>query len=156
MNEINNNTDFKNTIKALECTQQRKLAALFAARVMPLSKDPRIARVLAVATQENISREEMEAANKLAKAAIVDLHCRCGADCNWHDQAAYFVARAAAASVSPENKCMTDSAAWQAAVNARMARTSASIEDSSINPEEEMLAQFQILNEFLTQRQTHE
>ena len=149
MTSIANNDDFKQYLKNLDCQKQRKLAALFAQNVLDLTQDERIPKILATARQEPLDQQEMETACKLAKAAIVDSHCRCGSDCDWVQQAAYFVARAAAAAVSPENKCMTDSAAWQAAVNARMARTSASIENDDIDPQDEISAQFRITNDFI-------
>ena len=87
---------------------------------------------------------------KLAMAVILDNHCRCGADCNWEEQASYFIGRAAAASVAQKDKCLSCGAAWQAAVSCRMARTCAAIEseDQGVTADESE-QQFRILNEFL-------
>jgi len=148
------NTDeskaFREAIKNLKCSRQRTLAARFVENVLSLSDDERIPRIIALAASENPSREELDAALKSAKAAIIASHTRCGADCDWEEQASYFVARAAAAAVSPEEKCAAGAAAWQAAVNCRMARTFAAIEantESAIKAESEQ--EFRILNEFL-------
>jgi len=151
MQQINDNKAFKEAIKKLKCVQQRPLAARFVENVLALSKDERIPRVIAVAAHEQPSQDELDSALRSAKAAIIDTHCRCGADCDWEEQASYFVARAAAASVAPKNKCISGGAAWQAAVSCRMARTSAAmdgIDEGATRQESEQ--QFRILNEFLT------
>ena len=74
---------------------------------------------------------------------MIDGHTRCGAECDWNDQAAYFVARAA-------QSALDDNAAWQAAMSSRMARNSAMIasEDNSTNPE--IAKQYDILNNYLS------
>ena len=150
MQQIDNNKAFKEAIKSLECARQRPLAARFVENVLSLSKDERIPRIIAVAATEQPSQDELEAALRSAKAAVIDTHCRCGADCDWEEQAAYFVARAAAAAVAPENKCISGSAAWQAAVSCRMARTSAAIDGIDEGATQtENVQQFHILNEFL-------
>ncbi|HID44434.1 MAG TPA: hypothetical protein EYP34_01595 [Chromatiaceae bacterium] len=148
MSEITNNVEFKKALESLECGQQRKLAARFVEDVLFLTKDERIPKIIKAVLADNPSQEELEAARKAAQASIVDSHCRCGSDCDWREQAAYFVARAAAATVAPDNKCLSKSAAWEAAVNTRMACTCASIEGEDIT-ERECEKQQQIANEFL-------
>ncbi len=150
MPNITDNKAFKEAIKNLDCARQRPLAALFVERVLSLTKDKRIPRIIAVAASENPSQDELDAALRSARAAIIDTHCRCGADCDWEEQASYFVARAACASVAPPNKCVAGGAAWQAAVSCRMARTCASIQgDDSGAAKDESGQEFRILNEFL-------
>ncbi len=148
------NTDeskaFREAIKNLKCSRQRTLAARFVENVLSLSDDERIPRIIAVAASENPSREALDAALKSAKAAIIASHTRCGADCDWEEQASYFVARAAAAAVAPEEKCVAGAAAWQAAVSCRMARTCAAIDidaETAIKAESEQ--ELRILDEFL-------
>lgn len=148
MIQIENNADFKKALEAMDCEQQRKLAARFVESVLFLTKDERIPKVIKAVLTNNPGPEELESARKMAKASIVDSHCRCGSDCDWREQAAYFVARAAAAAVAPENKCMAKSAAWEAAVNARMACTCASIDGEDIS-ERECEKQQHIATEFL-------
>ena len=150
MPEITDNEAFRKAIKDLECSKQRPLAALFVENVLSLSKDERIPRVIAVAAAERPSQGELDAALRSAKAVIIDSHTRCGTDCNWEEQAGYFVARAAAASVAPENKCVAGGAAWQAAISCRMARTCAAIDaDDQGTVKDESEQEFRILNEFL-------
>lgn len=151
MQEITDNEAFRNAIKSLDCSRQRKLAALFVDNVVSLSKDERIPRTIAVAASANPSQDELDSALRAAKAAIIDAHTRCGAEGNWEDQASYFVARAAAAAVAPEQKCIADGVAWQTAVNSRMARTCVAIdannEETALKDESEQ--EFHILNDFL-------
>jgi len=149
MTPIADNETFRAAIQALPCEAQHRLAALFTRRVLPLTGDERIARVVETALKEDATPEELEAAHRMARAAIVDSHCRCGSECDWREQAAYFVARAAAAAVAPEKMCLSEGSAWQAALNARMARTCAAIDDGEVSPEEESREQFRIASEFL-------
>lgn len=150
MQKITDNEAFKKAIKGLDCSQQRPLAALFVENVLSLSRDERIPRIIAVAAGANPSQDELESALKSANAAIIDDHCRCGADANWEDQASYFVARAAAAAVASEQKCVGGGVAWQAAVNSRMARTCATINGNNENAvQDESEQEFRIINKFL-------
>ncbi|WP_456403667.1 hypothetical protein [Thiolapillus sp.] len=148
MIQIENNTEFKKALESMECEQQRKLAARFVESVLFLTKDERIPKIIRAVLTDNPDPAELETARKMAQASIVDSHCRCGSDCDWREQAAYFVARAAAAAVAPENKCMLKSSAWEAAVNTRMACTCASIDGEDIT-ERECEKQQQIATEFL-------
>ena len=86
---------------------------------------------------------------RTAKAAVIDSHARCGADCDWKDQAGYFVARAAAAAVSPEGQ-MAGGPAWQAAMSSRMAATCRSIDSTEDIAGQARTQQYLILSEFLT------
>ncbi|WP_456375320.1 hypothetical protein [Thiolapillus sp.] len=148
MTDAQNNTDFRKSLDRLECPQQRQLAARFVESVLHLGRDERIKKVVDMVHKGDPDPEELEAARKMIKAAIVDSHCRCGSECDWKEQATYFVARAAAAAVAPENKCITRNAAWEAAVNARMACTCAAMEDEDISAEE-CAKQAQIARDFL-------
>jgi hypothetical protein len=131
MNEIANETDFREALESLDDTQQRQVAVLFVHHVLALSQDKRLERVLKTAADEQASEEELTAALKLAHAATFDSHARCGAEGHWSDQAGYFVARAAAAAVTPALHARVGGPAWQAAMSARMAHTSMLIEDAS-------------------------
>jgi len=148
MTQIESNPEFKKALEAMDCEQQRKLAARFVESVLFLTEDERIPKIINTVLTDNPSPEELEAARKMAQSSIIDSHCRCGSDCDWREQAAYFVARAAAAAVAPENKCMIKSAAWEAAVNTRMACTCASIDGEDIS-ERECEKQRHIATEFL-------
>jgi len=131
MNEIRNETDFREALESLDALRQRQVAAMFVRHVLSLSTDKRLERVLKTAEDENATEEELAAALKSAHAATFDSHARCGAEGHWSDQAGYFVARAAVAAVTPVIQARAGGPAWQAAMSARMAHTSMLIEDTS-------------------------
>ena len=107
------------------------VAAMFVEHVLNLSNDERLNRVVKVATDSNASQDEISNALKSAKAATFDSHTRCGAECNWNEQAGYFVARAAVAAVTPQAQTTSGNPAWQTAMSSRMAQTSKLIDDES-------------------------
>lgn len=146
MTAINNDRDFQQALQRLNRTQQRSLAARFIERVLPLSHDDRVSRAVHTAANPNASEADLNTAFHDARAAAIDSHTRCGAECDWTAQAGYFVARAAVAAVSaPEPG--GDSPAWSAAINSRMALTSRSIDQPMTSPHSESAAQYQILIE---------
>jgi hypothetical protein len=149
MSAISNDAEFKAALESQPAAAQRELAAKFVGNVLSLSNDDRIARVVKVAADNQVSEDELLAAFKSAKAAVMDCYTRCGADADWAAQAGYFVARAAAAAVTPEEQGKAGGAAWQAAMSSRMARTAQLIEsgDSSTSLESEQ--QYRMLTEFL-------
>ncbi len=131
MSQISNETEFKQALQGLDSAQQRMVAAMFVEHVLPLSNDERLNRVIKVATDSNASQDEISNALKSAKAATFDSHTRCGAECNWTEQAGYFVARAAVAAVTPQAQLTSGNPAWQAAMSSRMAQTSLLIDNES-------------------------
>jgi hypothetical protein len=144
---INNDVEFKQVLQNLNPFEQRALAAQFVSHVLPFSQDDRLARVVALAAQPNVSQDELNQALRLAKAATLDSHARCGSEGNWSEQAGYFVARAAMAMLTPSDKV-----AWQTAMSCRMARTSALIGDeSSVSTHDESAWQHQFLVAYLAQ-----
>jgi hypothetical protein len=149
MTEIRNDTDFRQKLESLDPARQRLLAARFVEKVLSLCDDERVCRVVKVAAEPHASADELATALHTARAAIIDSHARCGAECDWKDQAGYFVARAAAAAVSPEGQ-MAGGSAWQAAMSSRMAETCRSIDTAEDNAGETRKQQYLILSEFLT------
>ena len=150
MNEILNETDFRDALESLDDVQQRQVAALFVQHVLPLSADTRLERVLKTAADENASVEELAGALKAAHAATFVSHARCRAEGHWSDQAGYFVARAAVAAVTPPMHAKAGGPAWQAAMSARMAHTSMLIEDASgQSAHTECEWQYQVLSDYL-------
>ena len=83
---------------------------------------------------------------------MVESYTRCGADGDWNDQAGYFVARAAAACLSPVEKGKPGGPAWQAAMSSRMARTSAAIVAGN-GTVDETEQQYRMLTDYLTARE---
>ena len=147
MAEIKNEAAFRQALGGLALADQRKAGALFVRAVLPLIDDERVTGAVEVAAKGG-SDEALAAAFQGARRASIDWHTRCGAEGDWKEQAAYFVARAAAACVAPPGHVKSGNPAWQAAVNARMARTSVAIdEDGTAVRENE--AQYRLLGEFL-------
>lgn len=143
-----NDADFKQELGQLDLGQQRRVGAAFVHHVLGLTADPAIEKVLGVAANAaELTKEELAAAFKSARSAVLESHARCGADSDWQAQAGYFVARAAEALVTPAGQAK--SPAWDAAANARMARTSSMIGAADESMHQESEAQYRILEQFL-------
>jgi hypothetical protein len=145
---ITTDADFRKELEQLSLAQQRRVGAAFVRNVLELTADPAVGKVVdAAANAETIAEDELALAFRNAKAAALESHTRCGADCDWSSQAGYFVARAASALVAPAKEAK--SPAWEAAANARMARTCGMIESADQTMHEESEAQYRILEQFL-------
>jgi hypothetical protein len=151
MSGITNDTEMRQALADLTAPAQRVLAARFVANVLSLSEDARLQRVLDTAANPDAGEDELGGAYRTAKAAALEAHARCGADGEWNDQAGYFVARAAEASVAPQVRSYSKGPAWQAAMSARMARTCLAGEADEDTHDKERQAQYRILTEYLTQ-----
>lgn len=142
---INNDTQFRQALDGLDLHQQRVMAACFTENVLPLTDDERPGRVVSTI----IEGREIEGVFKVAKAASLEAHARCGAEGDWNDQAGYFVARAAQAAVEPQVRTGGKNPAWKAAMQARMARTCLASEAGEDSHDRETVAQYNILNDYL-------
>ena len=150
MNEISNETEFREALESLDDVQQRLVAALFVQHVLSLCSDHRLERVVKTAADTDATEEEIAAVHKIAHAVTFDSHARCGAEGHWSDQAGYFAARAAVAATTPVTHSRAGGPAWQAAMSARMAYTSMLIEDSSQqSAHTECEWQYQALSDYL-------
>ncbi len=151
MSQITNDAEFKQALQNLDAEQQRTVAVMFVEHVLSLSDDNRIKRVVKVATDDSASADEISDALKSAKAAIMDSSTRCGAEGNWTDQAGYFVARAAVATVTPPAQSKSGGPAWQAALSCRMAQTSIEIDNDAddVPSHSENEWQYSILTDYL-------
>jgi len=149
MTEIHNDTEFRQQLESLDSNRQRLLAARFVEDVLRFCNDERVSRVVKIAADPHASADELATALHTAKGAIIDSHARCGAECDWEEQAGYFVARAAAAAVSPAGQ-IAGGPAWQAAMASRMAATCRSIDGTEDNAGQARMQQYLILSEFLT------
>ena len=152
MVEIQNDADFKEALLGLGPVDGRIIGAKFVESVAPLADDQRLRRIVDVALTRDATEDKLAASLKTAKSIMLDTYTRCGADGDWNEQAGYFVARAAAACLSPIEKGKPGGPAWQAAMSSRMARTSASIV-SEDETESETGRQYRILAEFLNARE---
>ena len=150
MSNISNDREFQHALERLDPHRQRRLAARFVQRVLPLSDDARVARAIELAADSEASDAHLNTAFHEARAAAIDSHTRCGAECDWTAQAGYFVARAAVAAVSPSDQA-SGGPAWQAAISSRMARTCESIDAPDADADSESSAQYQILNEVISE-----
>ena len=148
MSTISNDKEFKAALESQSVAAQRGLAASFIKNVLPLSTDKRIAGVVKVAEDQQASDDELLAAAKSAKAAVMDCYTRCGADADWAAQAGYFVAPAVAAAVAPADQAK-GGPAWQAAMSSRMARTAQLIESGNSAVSQESDQQYRILSDYI-------
>jgi hypothetical protein len=152
MVEINNDAAFKEALMGLDPVDARIIGAQFVENVAPLADDQRLRRLVDVASSREAASDELAVSLKMAKTIMIDSYTRCGADGDWNDQAGYFVARAAAACLSPVEKGKPGGPAWQAAMSSRMARTSASIVSGN-DTANETEQQYRILADFLNARE---
>ncbi|MEZ5541319.1 MAG: hypothetical protein R3F42_04675 [Pseudomonadota bacterium] len=148
MTTISNDREFRAALDRLDATRQRVLAARFVEHVLPLCTDERIGRALAVAADASASAAALAEALRAVKAATIDCHARCGSEGDWEAQAGYFVARAAAAALTPHGQ-LPAGTAWQAAMSARMARTSKAIVTGETGSEPESAQQYAILSAYM-------
>ena len=146
---ISNDTDLREALNKLSPEQKREIGARLVDNVILLNDDSRVSRAIKMAHDKEASKEELEDVFKAVKRAMIDSRTRCGADCDWDDQAVHFVARAATAVVAPEGQCAASDPLWQTVQSCRMARNCALIskDDDSDNPEAGM--QYEIMKRYL-------
>jgi len=144
---ISNDKDFKTALAGLSTALQRQVAARFVQRVFPLSNDARIRGALDAAGRAGIADAELALASQAANSARVESFTRCGKETDWSAQAGHFVAKAAVACVKPAEA--GDNLAWDAAMQARMARTCQTVADGAGTDNREAEEQYRILEAFL-------
>jgi len=145
--KISNDSEFKAALSFLSGATRRLVAACFAENVLSLSNDARVKGAIYSAKRTDITDAELAAAFQSAKAASIESFTRCGHECNWNDQAGHFVAEAGLACVQPAEP--GGNPAWDAAMQARMARTCETIAVGQGTDNAEAAAQYRILAEFL-------
>lgn len=146
---ITNDKDFKATLAGLSAAQQRQVAARFVQRVFDLSKDVRVKAALDVAGRADISDAELTVVSQAANTARVESFTQCGKETDWGAQAGHFVAKAAVACVGAATPVA--SLAWDAAMQARMARTCETVATGEGTENREAEEQYRILEAFLNQ-----
>jgi 3'-phosphoadenosine 5'-phosphosulfate (PAPS) 3'-phosphatase len=144
---IQTEKEFKTALAALPLAHQRQIAAVFVQRVLDLSHDVRVKNALTAAARADITPEELALAAHLAHSAQVASYAQCGHDSNWECAAGHFVARAAECSVRAASE--GDPVAWEAAMQARLARTCQMVAQGEGTDNDESAAQHQILETFL-------
>ena len=151
---IQNDRDFKAALTALEVPQQRALAAQFVRRVQGLSGDPRVLTAVELAARAafgTVTEAELALAAQAANTARVESFTQCGKETDWTAQAGHFVAKAAVACVRPAAEAAknTESLAWDAAMQARMARTCQTVAEGSGTDNPEAIEQYRLLEALL-------
>jgi hypothetical protein len=144
---ISNDKDFKSALMGLSIGQQRQVAARFVQQVFPLSGDARVKAALEAAGRADISDAELAMAAQAANSARVESFTQCGREADWSAQAGHFVTKAAAACVKAAEA--GDNLAWDAAMQARLARTFQTVADGAGTDNREAEAQYRILDAFL-------
>jgi hypothetical protein len=143
---ISNDKEFKAALAGLPGARQRQVAARFVERVLALSGDARVKAAVAAAGRGDISDAELAVAAQAANTARVESFTQCGRETDWGAQAGHFVAKAAVACVRATE---VDAIAWDAAMQARMARTCQTVAEGSGTENREAEEQYRILEAFL-------
>ena len=146
---ISNDKDFKATLAGLPVARQRQVAARFVQRVFDLSKDVRVKAALEVAGRADISDAELTVVSQAANTARVESFTQCGKETDWGAQAGLFVAKVAVACVGAP--APGSNLAWDAAMQARMARTCQTVATGEGTENREAEEQYRILEAFLNQ-----
>lgn len=151
MATISNDYDLRAALHSLTGPQQRLLGARFANSVLALCRDERVRRAAAVALDPEADDSVLEEAFRAAKAYAVRTYTDCGKDTDWLAQADHFVAAAVAAALTPASDQWSGgpNPAWSAAMQARMARNCAMIEEEKESAGEgEPERQYRLANEW--------
>lgn len=149
MAKISNDVQMRDAINGLEAEAQRTLGARFVDGVKELTKNPDLLRAIATARDADAPATALEAAYHTAKGIAIATYTACGHDADWLAQAEHFVAAACAAALSPVSGGGELSPAWKAAMQARIARTCALIEQADDRVDHEASRQYAIVEEFL-------
>ena len=144
---IRSDADFKAVLNNLPTPEQRRVAARFVENVSALCKDPRVTAAINAAKRADISDAELTAAFHAVKTACVDSYTQCGHEADWRAQAGHFVAKAAETCVIPHGRA--HDIGWNAAMQARMARTCEVISTGRGTENREAEQQYRILEEFI-------
>ncbi|MEW5786294.1 MAG: hypothetical protein AB1899_00430 [Pseudomonadota bacterium] len=146
---IGNDKEFKAALAGLSVAKQRQVAAAFVQRVFGLSSDVRVKAALEVAARADISEAELTVVSQAANSARVESFTQCGKETDWGAQAGHFVAKAAVACVRPAGE--GENLAWDAAMQARMARTCETVATGAGTENREAEEQYRVLDAFMNQ-----
>jgi len=149
MANISNDTEMRDAIKMLDASAQRRLGARLVGSVKGLTQNPDLLRAIDTAMEPDPPASTLEAAYRTAKGIAVATYTACGHDADWLAQAEHFVASASAAALAPVSGSNDGSPAWKAAMQARIARTCAMIEQADNQVDNEATRQYEIVETFL-------
>jgi hypothetical protein len=145
MASISNDQELRDALSGLAADRQRIAGARFAQSVLSLCRDERVRRAADTALDPDAGEAALEDALRAAKAYATKTYTDCGKDTDWLAQADHFVAAAVAAALSsPEQLPAKVNPAWKAAVQARMARNCAMMEEDEVAAEGEPERQYRI------------
>ena len=147
---ISNDLELKSALGALGPRERRQATALLVRQVLDLTDDARVKASLDLAERDSARDAEFTAAASAVNSARVASYTQCGHDTNWACQAGHFVARAAQECVKPE---VDADGAWQAAMQARMARICQHIAAGEGTSNREAEAQYRALDAYLQSRE---
>ena len=143
---ITNDQEFKAALAALDNCSRRQATAYLIRQALDLTPDSRVRAGLDLAVRCDASEAELAVAAAGVNSARVASYTQCGHDANWTCQASHFVARAAQECVKPE---ISASGAWEAAMQARMARICQAIAAGEGTSNREAEAQYRALEDYL-------
>ncbi|MDM8545537.1 hypothetical protein [Candidatus Venteria ishoeyi] len=148
MAQITNDKALKAALKALPSNALRYVTSLFVENLITEQTDQRVVSAVVLAKNPNMSTNEQLSAFKACRAATIESRTQCGADCNWNEQAAHFIARASAAMIAPAGMCQAADPIWQVVMSCRMAKNCLLIaaDDDAVNQENEV--QYQIFEAY--------
>lgn len=150
MSSISNDQELRAALEKLPLADQRLLGARFAASVLNLSNNDRLAKVAETAMEPDLADTERDETFKTAKSIAVQTYTACGSDADWAAQAEHFVAMAYVAVLTPEPQIVTrTNLAWKAAIQARMAKNCAMIENDAGDVQNEAVKQYEIAADFI-------
>lgn len=143
---ITNDQEFKAALANLSGRERRRAAALLVQQALDLSVDARVQAGLDVAMRAEPGETELAVAAAAVNSARVASYTQCGHDTNWTSQAGHFVARAAQECIKLE---LSLAEAWEAAMQARMARICQHIAAGEGTGNREAEAQYRALEAYL-------
>lgn len=143
---INSDLELKSALGLLSSRERRRAAAMLVRQVLDLTDDVRVKAGIDLAERVDAGDAEFAMAATAVNSARVASYTKCGRDANWTCQAGHFVARAAQECVKPE---ISGDDAWQAAMQARMARICEHIASGEGTSNREAEAQYRALESYL-------
>lgn len=143
---ISNDKEFKAALAALDSCQRRQATAHLVRQALDLTPDSRVKAGLDLAMRCDADEAELATAAAGVNSARVASYTQCGHEASWTCQAAHFVASAAQQCMKLE---ITPNGAWEAAMQARMARICQAIAGGDGTSNREAEAQYRALDEFL-------
>jgi len=143
---IANDKEFKAALAALDGCRRRQATAHLVRQALDLTQDSRVKAGLDLAMRCDADEAELATAAAGVNSARVATYTQCGHEASWTCQASHFVASAAQHCVRP---AVSASGAWEAAMQARMARMCQSIAAGEGTSNRESEAQYRALEEYL-------